>query len=118
MALISLQILKVVDDDSNCNLMLSFDKDVQINVKAGSYADRERLISCILTMRSLAMSDQRGIATLDNLKVLHNRSVDYSLKIQAYASVEDSQGNFSQSHTYDYESNLIRKLAELMSNEV
>lgn len=64
------------------------------------------------------MSDQRGIATLDNLKVFHNRSVDHSHKIQAYASIEDSQGNFSQSHTSDYESGLIRKLSELMSNEV
>ena len=80
----------MVDDDPNCNLMLTFDRDVQMNVKAASYADRERLISCILTMRSLAMSDQRGISTLDNLKVLHNRSVDHSHKIQAYASIEDS----------------------------
>ena len=57
MSLVSLQILRVVDDDPNCNLMLTFDKDVQMNVKAASYTERERLISCILTMRNLAMSD-------------------------------------------------------------
>ena len=64
------------------------------------------------------MSDQRGIATLDNLKILHNRSVDLSHKIQAYSPIEDSQGNFSQSLTYDYESGLIKKLSEHMGNEV
>lgn len=78
MSLISLQILRVVDDDPNCNLMLTFDKDVQINIKAATYADRERLISCVLTMRNLALSSQRGIATLDKLKVFHNRTVDHS----------------------------------------
>ena len=118
MPLVCLKVLKVVDDDPNCNLRLAFDRNVQMNVKAATYVDRERLISCILTMRGLAMSDQRGIACLDNLKILHNRSVDSSHKIQAYSPIEDSQGNFSQSLTKDYESGLIRKLSELMSNEV
>ena len=52
-----------------------------MNLKAKSFYERERLVSCILTMRSLAMSDQRGIGTLDSLKVLHNRQLDYSSKI-------------------------------------
>jgi len=98
--------------------MLSFEKDVQMNVKAPTYVDRERLIASILTMRNLAMSDQRGIATLDNLKVLHNRSLDHSHKIQAYSPTEDSLGNFSHALTYEYESGLIRKLSELMRSEV
>ena len=61
--------------------MLTFEKDVQIDIKAASYADRERLISSILMMRNLAVSDRRGIASLDNLKVFQNRSVDFSHKI-------------------------------------
>lgn len=61
--------------------MLTFEKDVQIDIKAASYSDRERLISSILMMRNLAVSDRRGIASLDNLKVFQNRSVDFSHKI-------------------------------------
>ena len=61
--------------------MLTFAKDVQINVKARSFYERERLVSSILTMRALAISDLRGLATLDSLKVLHNRSVDHCHQI-------------------------------------
>lgn len=89
-----------------------------MKVKAKTYEERERLISCILTMRSLAMSEQRGIASVDKLMVLHNRGVDESHKIQAYAPIEENQGIFSHSLTYDYEFGLIRKLSELMSSEV
>ena len=89
-----------------------------MHVKAATYKDRERLISSILTMRMLALMDIRG-PCLDNLKILHNKNLDHSLKIQAYAPIDgDYQANYSNSLTIDYESGLIRKLSELMSSEV
>ena len=120
MPLVCLKFMRIVDDSPKCNLMLTFEKDVQINVKAKSHNDRERLIACLLTVRSLALSENHGIASLDNLKILQNRSsgLDLSHKIQAYTPIEDSFGIFSQTLTQEYESGLIRKLSEHMHSEV
>ena len=104
MPLALLQVLRFVDNNPACNLMLTFVRDVQINVKARNFYERERLVSSILTMRTLAMSDLRGLASLDQLKILHNKSVDYCHQMQAYSSVEDAYyGIFVQSLTMDYE---------------
>ena len=119
MPLVCLTMMRVLDNDPTCNLVLIFTKDVQMNIKAKSYFERERLVSCILTMRNLAKGEQRGVASLDTLKVIRNRCFDCSHKTQAYAAVEnDVLGNFSHNLTIDYEQGLIRKLSELMSSEV
>lgn len=57
MPLVCLQTLRIVDDDPLVNLILTFAKDVNMSIKAKSHYERERLVSCILTMRALAMSD-------------------------------------------------------------
>lgn len=108
----------MIDDNPVCNLMLKFENHVQINVKAATHHDRERLIASIITMRNLEMSDLKAIQSLDTLQMLHNRPLDHSHRIQAYSSTATSYDNFSQTLTTDYELSLLRKLSEHMQSKV
>ena len=56
----SLEQIQVVDEDPRCNLELSFANKIILRVLAQTQTDRERIVSSLITMRTLAMQTRSG----------------------------------------------------------
>ena len=104
--------MRVIDDNPECNLVLTFNNDIEIIINAATFTDRERLIACTMTLRGFALAKLHGVHNIDNLKILHNHGIDISQKILGYTPVDNGQGHYIPQVTQDYERGLIRKLSE------
>ena len=109
--------MRVIDDNPECNLILTFNNDIQMILNATNYSDRERLIACIMTLRGFALAKLQGVHSVDKLTILHNQGIDLSQKILGYTPVDNGRGHYIQQVTNDYEGGLIRKLSEQMGSE-
>jgi len=75
------------------------------------FESRERLISCILTMRSLALSSFQGTLRIDRLKIFQDSSLDPQQHINGYVSLDCGNGSYNKQIAQDYETNLLIKLS-------
>ena len=67
MPLVDLDVLRVIDDTSDaregettCILEFTFINEVVLTVQVDSYQHQERLLSCMLTLRSFALKYQQN----------------------------------------------------------
>lgn len=54
--LASLEYMRIIDDNPEFNLILTFSDDIQMILNAASFQDRERLIACTMTLRGFALA--------------------------------------------------------------
>ena len=52
-----LQIIRIIDDNQVINLILMFADDVEMVLHLATSEDREKLLSCLLTLRQFAFKD-------------------------------------------------------------
>ena len=88
--------MRVIDDNPECNLILTFNSNITIAINAPTFNDRERLIACTMTLRGLALAKFHGVRSVDNLKILHNEELLISQKILGYTPIDNGQGHYIQ----------------------
>ena len=84
--------MRVIDDNPECNLILTFNNNIEMVLNCSCFTDRERLIACTMTLRGFALAKLNGVHSVDNLKILHNQGIDNSQKILGYTPVDNGMG--------------------------
>ena len=72
-----LQLIQLINDEKNYNLVLEFTLGIKFFIKAESFVDRERIVSCLLTLRSFLFETDNS--DFDLVRILQNKSLDRSV---------------------------------------
>lgn len=130
----SLEQIQVVDDDPRCNLELTFADKIILRLIAHSQADRERIVSSLVTLRTLSMQMRsvdpmaatysvslgnstnsstvanhlNGKQFVDPLCVFQNQILDKSQKILGYRSAEKLAFNTGKSSNNNFVSQVAQ----------
>jgi len=98
-----LEWIRVQDKNPNYNLVLLFKREAEMVLKVPSELERERLLSSIMTLRSLALPFN---GSPDVLRILMNTQIDFAQRIFGLDTLEQPQ------LSAEYEGLLFRKMAE------
>jgi transcriptional antiterminator Rof (Rho-off) len=66
----NLELIQLINKNENYNLLLEFKDGVQFCIKAEKYHDRERIVSCLLTLRGLKF--QNSERNVDHVRLIQN----------------------------------------------
>lgn len=85
------------------DIVLLFTNETELLLSISNNTDREKLLSALLTLRSLNVPQ---INYIDRLCLLINSSIDFSHKIYGHDPTEN------QAYVQEYENLLLKKLSE------
>ena len=85
-----LQLIQLVNNETNFNLVLEFSLGVKFCIKAESFVDRERIVSSLLTLRGFLF--ERETSDVDFVRVLQNNTLNSKSKINGYEPVFNRSG--------------------------